>query len=152
MKRVLFVISVLLSLSMFCACSSDDDSSTTYNEADLQKMVETRMGSANQNNLPYDELPGWIQEWVQEKTAFVIKYKDYYKDFPETNLKIYQCKWKEKLFYFIPDILNSCYYCGSVYGSDGTMIKWNGIEEVADFCSNSTSWECIVEIKNPADM
>ena len=31
MKRVFFVIGVLLSLSMFCACSSDDDGSN-YSE------------------------------------------------------------------------------------------------------------------------
>ena len=35
MKRVLFVISVLLSLGMFCACSSDDEIDNDLSVHDL---------------------------------------------------------------------------------------------------------------------
>ena len=128
------------------ACSSDDEPKA-YDESNLNMLIETRVSGASQNAQPNGELPEWIQEWVQEKTAFIIKYKEYYKDFPDTGFKIYQCKWKDHLFYFIPNDLNSCYYCSSVYDSDGTMVEWDGIEEVADFCSNSTSWLCIVDLK-----
>lgn len=146
MKKLLLMMSVLLSLGMFCACSSDDEEKV-YDESRLNMLIETRVGGASQNTQPYDELPSWIQEWIQEKTAFIVKNKDYYKDFPDTGFKIYQCKWKGQLFYFIPNYLNSCYYCSSVYDADGTMVEWESIEDVADFCSNSTTWECIVDLK-----
>ena len=67
MKKVLFVIGVLLSLSMFCACSSDDDGSN-YSEgfvdlppindgedySALSEFFKTAFGGSYDDDKPFD--------------------------------------------------------------------------------------------------
>ena len=154
MKKVYLIVSIMFLVStgiILTACSSDDDSSTTYSEADLQKMVETRMGSANQNALPDEELPEWIKEWMQEKTASLSKDKEFYNDFSKMGFlqyqyRIYQCKWNEEVFYFIYPYGDSCFWCNAVYSADGTKRDWASVEDTKDFVTNSTSWRCVVDL------
>ena len=67
MKRVFFVIGVLLSLSMFCACSSDDDGSNSseeyvafppINDGDdysaLSEFFKTAFGGSYDDDKPFD--------------------------------------------------------------------------------------------------
>ena len=67
MKRVFFVIGVLLSLSMFCACSSDDDGSNyseefvdlpPINDGDdysaLSEFFKTAFGGSYDDDKPFD--------------------------------------------------------------------------------------------------
>ena len=72
-----------------------------------------------------------------------IAYIEFYKEYPDFAPKVYQCKWKDEIYYFIPDIGESCYYCNAVFRSDGMMVEWNSKDETIDFVSNSSSWKCI---------
>ena len=142
MKKQLLMISLFFALGMFCACSDDDGTSKEYSESDIDLLLETKIGSANQNVQNVDGLPGWLQK----RLSYVTKNIDLYKEFPELTFSVYQCEWKGKVFYFIPNPLESCFYCNTVFRSDGTMIEWNSIDQTIDFATNSSSWECIYKI------
>jgi hypothetical protein len=138
-KRVLILMSLLLSLGLLSACGSSDDNSTAYDESDISMLMKTRANNANQGLLPVEELP----EWIQEKLSYYVKDIDFYKESPNLAPKVYQCKWKDEIYYFIPNVLESCYYCNTVFHSDGMMVEWNSVDETIDFVSNSSSWKCI---------
>lgn len=138
-NKLVLMTSMLLWLGFLCACRSSDDNSIAYKESDINMLMKTRTNNANQGMLLVEELP----EWIQEKLSFVIKDIEFYKEYPDFAPKVYQCKWKDEIYYFIPDIGESCYYCNAVFRSDGMMVEWNSKDETIDFVSNSSSWKCI---------
>ena len=130
---------IMLSFGLFSSCSSSDENSTAYNESEISMLMKTRTNNANQGILPLEELP----EWIQEKLSIVVMNINFYKEFPDLAPKVYQCKWKDEIYYFIPNNEESCYYCNAVFRSDGMMVEWNSIDETIDFVSNSSSWKYI---------
>ena len=109
-KKVLLIVSVLLSLGIFSACSSDDDEGIVVNATsdshkdennteppqlnDINEMVSNIMSV----NFPYQkkvvkDMPSWLVEEInqsKERSKVIPVFKWYY-----------QFTWKESIYYLI---------------------------------------------------
>jgi hypothetical protein len=86
-----------------------------------------------------DDFPKWLSvkiteiETVNEKDISIIK------------VRVFQCRWKNRVLYVILNNLTSCMLC-EVYYEDGEKIEWSE-EDLASgsFFIDTENWELIYE-------
>ena len=130
MKKKLFfiMVSMLLSLGMFSACSNSDEATDVMagNGGFLNAEVEY---------VDLESLPGWLISWIssieeksgQEKTVFREGNKAY-GDSP----RLFRGVCAGSVFYFIYNHLNSCVFCDSYY-EDGEQLDFHDEDFVQAF-------------------
>lgn len=124
-KKLLFImVSMLLSLGMFSACSNSDEA--TENGGFLNAEVEY---------VDLESLPGWLISWIssieekrgREKSVFREGNKEW-----GDNPQLFRGVCAGSVFYFIYNHLNSCVFCDSYY-EDGEQLDFHDEDFVQAF-------------------
>ena len=113
-KKLLFIMSFLLSLGMFSACNNSDESTEVMagNENSLN------LADAEVEYVNLESLPGWLISWIssfeeksgREKSVFREGDKEW-----GDNPRLFRGVCAGSVFYFIYSHANSCYFCDSYY-------------------------------------
>ena len=130
-KKLLFIMSFLLSLGMFCACSNSDE------------LTEVMAGNENSLNLEdaeveyvdLESLPEWLISWIssleekrgQEKSVFREGHKEW-----GDNPQLFRGVCAGSVFYCIYNHLNSCVFCDSYY-ENGEQLDFHDEDFVQAF-------------------
>ena len=120
-KKLLFImVSMLLSLGMFSACSNSDEATDVMagNGGFLNAEVEY---------VDLESLPGWLISWIssieekrgREKSVFREGNKEW-----GDNPQLFRGVCAGSVFYFIYNHLNSCVFCDSYY-EDGEQLDFH---------------------------
>ena len=128
-KKLLFImVSMLLSLGMFSACSNSDESTDVMagNGGFLNAEVEY---------VDLESLPGWLISWIssieekrgREKSVFREGNKEW-----GDNPQLFRGVCAGSVFYFIYNHLNSCVFCDSYY-EDGEQLDFHDEDFVQAF-------------------
>ena len=130
MKKKLFfiMVSMLLSLGMFSACSNSDEATDVMagNGGFLNAEVEY---------VDLESLPGWLISWIssieeksgREKSVFREGNKEW-----GDNPQLFRGVCAGSVFYFIYNHLNSCVFCDSYY-EDGEQLDFHDEDFVQAF-------------------
>ena len=128
-KKLLFImVSMLLSLGMFSACSNSDEATDVMagNGGFLNAEVEY---------VDLESLPGWLISWIssikekrgREKSVFREGNKEW-----GDNPQLFRGVCAGSVFYFIYNHLNSCVFCDSYY-EDGEQLDFHDEDFVQAF-------------------
>lgn len=121
-KNLLFImVSMLLSLGMFSACSNSDGAT---------EVMAGNNGFFKDAEVEYvdlESLPGWLISWIssieeksgREKYIFRGGNKEL-----EGKLELFRGVCAGSVFYFIYNYLNSCVFCDSYY-EDGEQLDFH---------------------------
>ena len=128
MKKFCILMSVLLSLGMFSACSNSDESTEVMagNGGFLNAEVEY---------VDLESLPGWLISWIssieekrgQEKSVFRKGHKEW-----GDNPQLFRGVCAGSVFYCIYNHLNSCVFCDSYY-ENGEQLDFHDEDFVQAF-------------------
>ena len=124
MRKILFYSMVLVLSVGMTGCRSDDEvNEVKANDISLSFMNAT-YGEVSQSDLPI-----WISTMIDQINRNYSENKDInkvidYSTYLTTQPSIYQCKWNDKVYYFIYSMFKSCVYCDSVFYPDGNVVNW----------------------------
>ena len=149
MKKLLFAMSLLLTLGLFSACSSNDDENIIDKQNGSQEYLDSTESSKMNNidemefnilnhKFPYkpmnvEDMPDWLAEHISlsiEKSKTIWVYNTYY-----------QLKWKDETYYLVStayDITLLDY----LYNSQGGRIELS--KDDYDNCLAWSSEWCII--------
>ena len=146
MRKILFYSMVLVLSVGMTGCRSDDEEKEV-NEVKANDISLSFM-NATYGEVSQSDLPIWISTMIDQINRNYSENKDInkvidYSTYLTTQPSIYQCKWNDKVYYFIYSMFKSCVYCDSVFYPDGNVVNWESTEQTIDFVDNSTDWRCI---------
>ena len=130
-KKLLFIMSFLLSLGMFSACNNSDESTEVMaGNEDFFNLEDAEV-----EYVDLESLPGWLISWIssieeksgREKSVFREGNKAY-GDSP----RLFRGVCAGSVFYFIYNHLNSCVFCDSYY-EDGEQLDFHDEDFVQAF-------------------
>lgn len=148
-KKVLLIVSVLLSLGIFSACSSDDEEGIVVNATsdshkyennteppqinDIQELI-TNISTFNipRKQMDVRDMPDWLSDHINK----AIERK---KSVP-ISFWYYQFNWKDSTYYLIISSYTAWLF-ENVYDSKGEKIDLSqSQEEVDDLLAYSSEW------------
>ena len=140
-KRLLLgLVLLFVAVIGYMACSNNNEVSEDIDSSMLYDFYDSKISSAIERFSSIDNLPKWIQNLVAEPE----KHRDERVPGLEGyGMRIYQCNWKNNVYYFIWEVGKSCIYCDALYHVDGTLVNWQSIEEIHQFKSECSAWVCI---------
>lgn len=123
-KKLLFIVmSVLISLGMFSACSNSDGATEVLaGNEDFLNLEDAEVEYVN-----LESLPGWLISWIssyEEKSGRENSiFREGDKEYGDTP-RLYRGVCAGSVFYFIYSHLNSCVFCDS-YFEDGKQLDFH---------------------------
>lgn len=155
MKKLILMMSVLLSAGWFCACSSDGDEGIIVNSEDNSPKDENNTESSPMNdiqemttkistfNLPrkqmdVEDMPDWLAEHIAQAI-------ERNKSVP-ISFWYYQFKWKKSTYYLIRSSYTAWLF-ENVYDLNGKKIDLSqSQDEVDNLLAYSSEWFVIYEV------
>lgn len=154
MKKALFMMSLLLSLGLFSACSSSDeviavndtnDSPKEENSPESPQVndIQEMMTNISTFNIPRKEMnindmPDWLADHIAQSKIRSKSVGIYF--------CYYQFEWKESIYYLIMSSYTAWPFAG-LYDSKGDKIDLSqSQEEVDNLLAYSSEWYIIYEV------
>ena len=129
-KKLLFIMSFLLSLGMFCACSNSDESTDVMaGNEDFFNLEDAEV-----EYVDLESLPGWLISWIssiEEKSGRETVFREGNKAYGDSP-RLFRGVCAGSVFYFIYSHYNSCYFCDSYY-EDGEQLDFHDEDFVQAF-------------------
>ncbi|MCR5239859.1 MAG: hypothetical protein K6E15_06800 [Prevotella sp.] len=154
MKKLIIMMSVLLMLGSFCACSSSDeviavndtnDSPKEENSPESPQVndIQEMMTNISTFNIPRKEMnindmPDWLADHIAQSKIRSKSVGIYF--------CYYQFEWKESIYYLIMSSYTAWPFAG-LYDSKGDKIDLSqSQEEVDNLLAYSSEWYIIYEV------
>ena len=122
-KKLLFIMSFLLSLGMFSACNNSDESTEVMagNENSLN------LADAEVEYVNLESLPEWLISWISSIEEKNGREKTVFREGDEEggdNPQLFRGVCEGSVFYFIYNHANSCIFCDT-YFEDGKQLDFH---------------------------
>lgn len=142
-ELLICVVFLFAAVSGFMACNNNNEVSEIIDPSVLYDFYDSNITGSTDKKTSVDSLPKWIQDLVAEPE----KHRDeIVEGLLGYNMRIYQLTWNNEVYYFIWEAGKSCPYCDALHHADGTIVKWQSVDEILKFKSECSSWVCIYSI------